>query len=104
MDVDGARFQVRGSPQRAVEFKDVARAAYKGAKLPPGTEPGLEVTHFFAPPERVFSFGTHVCVVEIDAQTGEVMIRRYVAVDDCGTILIPLRFACRLHCGRATVL
>ncbi|TMJ10262.1 MAG: xanthine dehydrogenase family protein molybdopterin-binding subunit [Bacillati bacterium ANGP1] len=101
VDVDGARFQVRGSPQRAVEFKDVARAAYKGAKLPPGTEPGLEVTHFFAPPERVFPFGTHVCVVEIDPQTGEVMIRRYVAVDDCGTILNPLLVAGQVHGGIA---
>src|SRR5437899_946647 len=98
---DGARFQVRGSPQRAVEFKDVARAAYKGAKLPPGTEPGLEVTHFLAPPERVFPFGTHVCVVEIDPQTGEVMIRRYVAADDCGTILNPLLVAGQVHGGIA---
>ena len=98
---DGARFHVRGSPQRAVEFKDVARTAYKGAKLPPGTEPGLEVTHFFAPPDRVFPFGTHVCVVEVDSQTGEVMIRRYVAVDDCGTILNPLLVAGQVHGGIA---
>src|SRR5207245_2076686 len=92
---------VRVSPQRAVEVKDVARAAYKGTKLPPGTEPGLEVTHFFAPPERVFPFGTHVCVVEVDPQTGEVMIRRYVAVDDCGTILNPLLVAGQVHGGIA---
>src|SRR2546425_201033 len=98
---DGARFHVRGSPQRVVEFKDVARTAYKGAKLPPGTEPGLEVTHFFAPPDRVFPFGTHVCVVEVDSQTGEVMILRYVAVDDCGTILNPLLVAGQVHGGIA---
>ena len=79
----------------------MARTAYKGAKLPPGTEPGLEVTHFFAPPDRVFPFGTHVCVVEVDSQTGEVMILRYVAVDDCGTILNPLLVAGQVHGGIA---
>jgi aerobic carbon-monoxide dehydrogenase large subunit len=99
--VDGAQFYVRGSPQRAVSFPDVARAAYKGAKLPPGTEPGLEATHFFAPPDLVYPFGTHVCVVEIDPDTGEIAIRRYVAVDDCGNILNPLLVAGQVHGGIA---
>lgn len=98
---DGAQFRVRGSPQRTVSFPDVARAAYKGAKLPPRTDPGLEATHFFAPPDRVFPFGTHVCVVEVDRDTGEVAIRRYVAVDDCGNILNPLLVAGQVHGGIA---
>jgi carbon-monoxide dehydrogenase large subunit len=98
---DGARFYVRGSPQRVVAFHDVARAAYKGTKLPPGTEPGLEVTHFFALSERVFPFGTHVCVVEVDPETGVVAVRRYVAVDDCGNILNPLLVAGQVHGGIA---
>ncbi len=99
--VEGTRFHVRGSPQRAVAFQDVARAAYKGNKLPPGTDPGLEVTHFFALPERVFPFGTHICVVEVDPETGEVAVRRYVAVDDCGNILNPLLVAGQVHGGIA---
>ena len=98
---DGAQFRVRGSPQRTVSFPDVARAAYKGAKLPPGTDPGLEATHFFAPPDRVFPFGTHICVVEVDPDTGEVTIRRYVAVDDCGNIINPLLVAGQVHGGIA---
>jgi len=98
---DGAQFRVRGSPQRTVSFPDVARAAYKGAKLPPGTDPGLEATHFFAPPDRVFPFGTHICVVEVDPDTGEVAIRRYVAVDDCGNIINPLLVAGQVHGGIA---
>ncbi|HVH31479.1 MAG TPA: xanthine dehydrogenase family protein molybdopterin-binding subunit [bacterium] len=96
---DGAQFYVRGSPQRTISFPDVARAAYKGAKLPPGTEPGLEATHFFAPPDLVCPFGTHICVVEIDPDTGEIAIRRYVAVDDCGNILNPLLVAGQVHGG-----
>lgn len=99
ISTDGARFSVRGSPDRSVEFKDVARMAYKAFKLPAGMEPGLDVTHFFAPKERVFPFGTHLCVVEIDPDTGGVRFHRYVAVDDCGTILNPLLVAGQIHGG-----
>lgn len=99
ISTDGARFTVRGSPERSVEFKDVARMAYKAYKLPAGMEPGLDVTHFFVPKERVFPFGTHLCVVEIDTDTGEVMFRRYIAVDDCGNILNPLLVAGQIHGG-----
>ncbi len=98
---DGARFTVRGSPQRVVSFSEIARAAYKGTKLPPGMEPGLEVTHFFATPDSVFPFGTHVCVVEVEPETGTVAVRRYIAVDDCGTILNPLLVAGQVHGGIA---
>jgi carbon-monoxide dehydrogenase large subunit len=96
---DGARFFVKGTPERAVDFKEVARMAYKAFKLPAGMEPGLEFVHFFAPKERVFPFGTHVCVVEIDAETGVIKFRRYVAVDDCGKILNPLLVAGQVHGG-----
>ena len=73
--------------------------AYKAFKLPPGMEPGLEFLHFFTPKERVFPFGSHVCVVEIDPETGEVSFKRYVAVDDCGNILNPLLVAGQIHGG-----
>ncbi|MBI2972871.1 MAG: molybdopterin-dependent oxidoreductase [Armatimonadetes bacterium] len=99
ISTDGARFTVRGSPERSVEFKDVARMAYKAYKLPAGMEPGLDVTHFFVPKERVFPFGTHLCVVEVDPDTGEVTFRRYIAVDDCGNILNPLLVAGQIHGG-----
>ncbi len=97
--LDGARFVVRGSPERTVQFSDVARAAYKGTRLPAGMDPGLEVTHFFASPEAVFPFGTHICIVEVDPETGEVTVLRYAAVDDCGNILNPLLVAGQVHGG-----
>ncbi len=97
--MNGARFLVKGSPDRAIDFKEVARMAYKAFKLPPGMEPGLEFLHFFTPKERVFPFGSHVCVVEIDPETGEVSFKRYVAVDDCGNILNPLLVAGQIHGG-----
>lgn len=93
------RFVVRGAPERGIEFRDVVRTAYKGARLPAGLEPGLEVTHFFVPAERLFPFGTHVCVVEVDPETGELHFVRYVAVDDCGRILNPLLVAGQVHGG-----
>ncbi len=96
---DGGRFAVRGAPERGVEFREIVRLAYKGARLPAGVEPGLEVTHFFVPKDRVFPFGTHVCVVEIDPDTGGVRFVKYVAVDDCGNILNPLLVAGQVHGG-----
>ncbi len=96
---DGGRVAVRGAPERGVEFREIVRLAYKGARLPAGVEPGLEVTHFFVPKDRVFPFGTHVCVVEIDPDTGGVRFVKYVAVDDCGNILNPLLVAGQVHGG-----
>ncbi len=96
---DGARLAVRGSPDRALSFAEVARAAYKGTRLPASEEPGLEATAVFASAESVFPFGTHVCVVEVDPDTGQVRILRYVAVDDCGVVLNPLLVAGQVHGG-----
>ncbi len=96
---EGGRFAVRGTPERGVEFREIVRLAYKGSRLPVGMEPGLESTHFFAPKDRVFPFGTHLCVVEVDQDTGAVKFVRYVAVDDCGNILNPLLVAGQIHGG-----
>ncbi|HEX8097577.1 MAG TPA: molybdopterin cofactor-binding domain-containing protein, partial [Pyrinomonadaceae bacterium] len=54
------------------------------------TEPGLSATYFFEPKNFTFPFGTHVCVVEIDRETGEIKFQRYVAVDDCGKVINPM--------------
>jgi len=96
---EGGRYTVRGTPERGVEFREIVRIAYKGARLPPGVEPGLESTHFFVPKDRVFPFGTHVCVVEIDPDTGGIHFVRYIAVDDCGKILNPLLVAGQVQGG-----
>src|SRR5262249_24908925 len=69
---------------------EIAGASYRAMKLPPNTEPGLTATHFWEPPNFVFGFGAHVVVTDIDKETGQVSVRRYVAVDDCGNILNPL--------------
>ena len=74
-------------------------ASYQGTNLPAGMEPTLEATTFFDPPNFVWPFGAHVCVVEVDAETGAPRIARYVAVDDCGNVINPLLVDGQVHGG-----
>ncbi|MGA9882427.1 MAG: xanthine dehydrogenase family protein molybdopterin-binding subunit [Candidatus Acidiferrales bacterium] len=80
---------------------EIAAAAYRAMKLPPNTEPGLVSTRFWEPPNFTFPFGTHIVVTEIDGQTGDIQIRRYVAVDDCGNRINPLIVDGQVHGGIA---
>src|SRR5437867_2983732 len=82
-----------------IEHVDVVSTAYNAVKLPPGVEPGLDATRYFEPSNFTFPFGTHVCVVEIDAETGEPKIVKYVAVDDCGNVINPLLVEGQIHGG-----
>jgi carbon-monoxide dehydrogenase large subunit len=75
---------------RKVTFQEIALAAHTAKKLPPGMEPGLSATNFFEPSNFTFPFGTHAVVTELDPTTGDVRIKRYVAVDDCGRVINPL--------------
>jgi aerobic carbon-monoxide dehydrogenase large subunit len=82
-------------------FAEIAGATYRAMKLPPNTDPGLQSTHFWEPPNFTFGFGAHIVVTDIDKDTGQVMVRRYVAVDDCGNILNPLIVDGQVHGGVA---
>ena len=85
---DGA-VVVRGSPQHAVPLEDIARVAHLEVhRLPEDVEPGLDAHASFDPP-GTFSNATHGAVVEIDPETGEVRIERYVVVEDCGVMINP---------------
>ena len=84
------RAQVAGAPDQSVTFTQIARAAHAMDGIPGGLEPGLNAQSFFKPEGRQFPFGVHLAQVEIDRDTGEVAVTRYVAVDDCGTIINPL--------------
>jgi carbon-monoxide dehydrogenase large subunit len=91
------RWQVKGSPEQAKTIQEIAFAAY--TNNPPGVEPGLEATDYYDPPNLTFPFGSYICVVDIDSGTGEVKIRRFVAVDDCGNIINPLVVEGQIHGG-----
>jgi carbon-monoxide dehydrogenase large subunit len=95
------KFQVRGVPDKAKTIPDVAFAAWTAHSLPEGEEPGLEVTHVYDPPNFTFPAGAHVCAVEVDTETGEVEILKYVAVDDCGNVINPAIVDGQVHGGVA---
>ena len=97
---DGNIF-VQGSPDSAVTFADVAATAHRAVELPPDVEPGLEATHFFEPSNFTYPFGAHISIVEVDPETGEIDLQRYVAVDDCGNIINPLLVDGQVHGGIA---
>ncbi|HEV3124930.1 MAG TPA: aerobic carbon-monoxide dehydrogenase large subunit [Candidatus Dormibacteraeota bacterium] len=82
------RFYVKGSPDQVKTIQDVAFAAY--TNLPEGMEAGLEGVTYYDPPNMTFPYGTYVVVVDIDKGTGEVKVRRVVAVDDCGVRINPM--------------
>jgi carbon-monoxide dehydrogenase large subunit len=91
------RFQVRGSPNQAKTIQEIAFAAY--TNHPQGMEAGLEAVDYYDPPNLTFPFGSYICVVDIDKGTGEVKVRRFVAVDDCGHIINPLIVEGQIHGG-----
>src|SRR5882672_9358443 len=74
----------------SLTIQEVALAAHVAKDLPPDTEPGLSATYFFEPKNFTFPFGTHIVVVEIDRETGDIKFLRYVAVDDCGKVINPM--------------
>ncbi|PWU05663.1 MAG: carbon monoxide dehydrogenase [Terriglobia bacterium] len=86
---------------KSVSFSKIAAEAYRPMKLPPNTQPGLVATHFWEPPNFTFPFGAHVVVTEVDRDTGQIAIRRYVAVDDCGKLINPLIVSGQVHGGVA---
>jgi len=91
------KFYVKGSPDRAKTIQEIAFAAY--TNHPQGMEAGLEAVDYYDPPNLTFPFGSYICVVDIDRGTGQVKIRRFVAVDDCGTRINPMIVEGQIHGG-----
>ena len=87
--------------QKSMTFLEVAAEAIFAKQLPPGIEPGLSEQCVFEPANYTFPFGAHVAVTEIDSETGEVRLRNYFAVDDCGRILNPMLVDGQIHGGLA---
>ena len=83
-------FRVKGAPESARTIPELAASAWHAHALPEGVEPMLEGTAVYDPPNFTWPAGTHVCVVEVDTETGHTDIVRYVAVDDCGNVINPM--------------
>lgn len=91
------RFVVKGAPERAKTMSEIAFAAYNQAI--PGLEPGLEAVSYYDPPNMTYPFGAYVCVVDIDVDTGVTTVRRFYALDDCGTRINPMIIEGQVHGG-----
>jgi carbon-monoxide dehydrogenase large subunit len=87
------------APRRWVSFEQIAESANTGHDLPEGMEPGLNETAFFDPVNFTYPFGAHLAEVEVDTDTGEVRLTRYVAVDDCGNVINPMIVDGQIHGG-----
>jgi carbon-monoxide dehydrogenase large subunit len=98
---ENGKLFVRGAPDQAKSLADIALAAYLAHNYPADLEPGLEATSFYDPSNFTWPFGTHVCTVEVDPDTGAVHILRYLAVDDCGRVINPLLKDGQVHGGVA---
>ena len=101
MAYEDGKFYVTGSPAKAKTIQEVALMANLAWNMPAGMEPGLEESTFHDPTNFTFPFGAHVCTVEVDAETGEVKILRYIAVDDIGRVINPMIVDGQVHGGVA---
>jgi len=102
--LEDGRIAVRGAPGRGLTLGDVAAIATAprpGYALPGSMDPGLEASGYVHVPQSTYSNGAHAAVVEVDPETGTVTILRYVAVDDCGTMINPMVVEGQIHGGIA---
>ena len=93
------KFTSSAAAGKQVTIQEVALAAHVAKSLPEDMEPGLSATSFYEPKNFTFPFGTHIAVVEIDRETGEIHFQRYIAVDDCGKQINPMLVAGQVHGG-----
>jgi carbon-monoxide dehydrogenase large subunit len=100
IELSDGMYRVKGVPDRGKTLADIAAVAYSG-NLPDDIDSGLDTTDFFRPADATYPFGTHIAVVEVFPDTGEIEILRYVSVDDCGVIMSPLLVTGQVHGGLA---
>jgi carbon-monoxide dehydrogenase large subunit len=93
------RWNVKGDPEQGATIQEIARAARGPIALPEGIESGLDAEAVYDPPNLTFPFGAYICVVDVDPDTGVVKVRRFIAVDDCGTRINPMIVEGQIHGG-----
>ena len=100
IELHDGKFSLKGDPDQGMSLGEVAGCAYIDAtKMPEGMELGLEQTLIYDPTNFVFPFGAHLCVVDVDAETGKVTVVRWIAVDDCGPAVNPMLIDGQVHGG-----
>jgi carbon-monoxide dehydrogenase large subunit len=99
LEWEKGRWFVKGDPEQGATIQEIALAAHGSVELPDGVEGGLDAETVYDPPNLTFPFGAYICVVDIDPGTAEVEVRRFVAVDDCGTRINPMIIEGQVHGG-----
>jgi len=97
LEWEPGKFSVKGAPEKSKTIQEIVFAAY--TNHPQGMEAGFEATHYYDPPNLTFPFGSYICVVDIDKETCEIKVRRFVAIDDCGNIINPMIVQGQVHGG-----
>lgn len=100
LDFADGKWTVKGT-DKSIGFGDVALTAYVPHVYPANLEPGLDFSSFYDPANFTYPFGCHIAVVEVDAETGKVTIKRFVAVDDVGNVINPMIVEGQIHGGLA---
>jgi aerobic carbon-monoxide dehydrogenase large subunit len=95
------RWQVKGDAEQGKTIQEIAMLAHSSLQLPDGVEGHLDASAVYNPPNLTYPFGAYICVVDLDAGTGEVKVRRFIAVDDCGPRINPMIVDGQIHGGLA---
>jgi aerobic carbon-monoxide dehydrogenase large subunit len=95
------RWSVKGDPEQGKTIQEIAMLAHSSLELPEGVEGHLDASAVYNPPNLTYPFGAYICVVDLDAGTGEVKVRRFIAVDDCGPRINPMIVEGQVHGGLA---
>jgi carbon-monoxide dehydrogenase large subunit len=99
LEWEKGRWFVSGDPEQGATIQEIAMAARGSVELPPGVEGGLDAETVYDPPNLTFPFGAYICVVDVDPGTAKVKVRRFIAVDDCGTRINPMIIEGQVHGG-----
>ena len=99
LDWEKGKFSVKGDPTKSVTIQDIAMRAHGAGDLPDGVEGGLEAQICYNPSNLTYPYGAYICVVDVDPGTAKVKVRRFIAVDDCGTRINPMIIEGQVHGG-----
>ena len=95
------RWQVKGDPEKGKTIQEIAMLAHSSLELPDGVEGHLDGQCVYNPPNLTYPFGAYICVTDVDPGTGQVKVRRFIAVDDCGPRINPMIVEGQVHGGLA---
>jgi carbon-monoxide dehydrogenase large subunit len=95
------RWFVKGDPEKGLTIQEIAMASHGTVELPEGVEGHLDAESVYDPPNLTFPYGAYICVVDVDPGTGEVKLRRFISVDDCGVRINPMVVEGQIHGGIA---